>query len=274
MRRVQPCGVPFKFKGAFMLDKILNIDCLEGMKNIENNSIDLIICDLPYGVTDCSWDSVIPFDELWEQYRRILKPGGVCCLFCSQPFTTDVINSNRRWFKYCWYWDKVGSTGFGFAKYQPMRRIEEIAVFYKPVNGRRTEKYRYYPDVRPTDRKRKHKPPRDGVYRDSLYSGNHGECFTGYPDNVIRISSRGKELASGKRLHPTQKPLDLLEFLIKIYSQAGDIVLDNCAGSGSTLVAAMRTGRHFIGMEKDEHYFSIAAERLEAERENLNEGSN
>ncbi len=251
-----------------MLDEILNIDCLDGMKKIKSGSVDLIICDLPYGITVCSWDAVIPFPDLWAEYKRILKPGGVVALFCSQPFTTDVINSNRRWFKYCWYWDKVGTTGFGFAKYQPMRRIEEIAIFYKPINGKRTEPYRYYPDVKPAVSKRKEKPPRDGVYRASLYQGK-GESFTGYPDNVIRIASRGKELASGKRLHPTQKPLDLLEFLIRIYSQPGDIVLDNCIGSGSTAVAAIRTGRRFIGMEKDEHFYRIAADRVARERKDL-----
>ena len=251
-----------------MLDEILNIDCLDGMKKIKSGSVDLIICDLPYGITVCSWDAVIPFPDLWAEYKRILKPGGVVALFCSQPFTTDVINSNRRWFKYCWYWDKVGTTGFGFAKYQPMRRIEEIAIFYKPINGKRTEPYRYYPDVKPAVSKRKEKPPRDGVYRASLYQGK-GESFTGYPDNVIRITSRGKELASGKRLHPTQKPLDLLEFLIRIYSQPGDIVLDNCIGSGSTAVAAIRTGRRFIGMEKDEHFYRIAVDRVARERKDL-----
>lgn len=251
-----------------MLDEILNIDCLDGMKKIKSGSVDLIVCDLPYGITVCSWDAVIPFPDLWAEYKRILKPGGVVALFCSQPFTTDVINSNRRWFKYCWYWDKVGTTGFGFAKYQPMRRIEEIAIFYKPINGKRTEPYRYYPDVKPAVSKRKEKPPRDGVYRASLYQGK-GESFTGYPDNVIRITSRGKELASGKRLHPTQKPLDLLEFLIRIYSQPGDIVLDNCIGSGSTAVAAIRTGRRFIGMEKDEHFYRIAADRVARERKDL-----
>ena len=251
-----------------MLDEILNIDCLDGMKKIKSGSVDLIVCDLPYGITVCSWDAVIPFPDLWAEYKRILKPGGVVALFCSQPFTTDVINSNRRWFKYCWYWDKVGTTGFGFAKYQPMRRIEEIAIFYKPINGKRTEPYRYYPDVKPAVSKRKEKPPRDGVYRASLYQGK-GESFTGYPDNVIRITSRGKELASGKRLHPTQKPLDLLEFLIRIYSQPGDIVLDNCIGSGSTAVAAIRTGRRFIGMEKDEHFYRIATERVARERKDL-----
>ena len=238
------------------------------MKKIKSGSVDLIVCDLPYGITVCSWDAVIPFPDLWAEYKRILKPGGVVALFCSQPFTTDVINSNRRWFKYCWYWDKVGTTGFGFAKYQPMRRIEEIAIFYKPINGKRTEPYRYYPDVKPAVSKRKEKPPRDGVYRASLYQGK-GESFTGYPDNVIRITSRGKELASGKRLHPTQKPLDLLEFLIRIYSQPGDIVLDNCIGSGSTAVAAIRTGRRFIGMEKDEHFYRIAADRVARERKDL-----
>lgn len=251
-----------------MLDEILNIDCLDGMKKIKSGSVDLIVCDLPYGITVCSWDAVIPFPDLWAEYKRILKPGGVVALFCSQPFTTDVINSNRRWFKYCWYWDKVGTTGFGFAKYQPMRRIEEIAIFYKPINGKRTEPYRYYPDVKPAVSKRKEKPPRDGVYRASLYQGK-GESFTGYPDNVIRITSRGKELASGKRLHPTQKPLDLLEFLIRIYSQPGDIVLDNCIGSGSTAVAAIRTGRRFIGMEKDEHFYRIAVDRVARERKDL-----
>lgn len=257
-----------------MLDEILNIDCLEGMKKIKSGSVDLIVCDLPYGITACSWDAVIPFPDLWAEYRRILKPGGVVALFCSQPFTTDVINSNRRWFKYCWYWDKQGPTGFGFAKYQPMRRIEEIAIFYKPINGKRTEPYRYYPDVRPVERRRISRVPRDGVYRPGLYGHEHnGQHFTGYPDNIIRISSRGRELASNKRLHPTQKPLDLLEFLIRIYSQPGEIVLDNCIGSGSTAVAAIRTGRRFIGMEKDEHFHKIAVERIAKERKNLYENN-
>ena len=240
------------------MDKInlMHGDCLELMKNIPDKSVDLILCDLPYGTTDCKWDSVIPFSELWKQYDRVVKNNGAIALFSAQPFTTQLINSNIKRFRYCWYWKKNNVTGFCFAKYQPMRCIEEICIFYKqaplynPQGLKRLEKPRI----------RKKSNNNRNVYDKSL-NGDAVINYTNFPKHLLEFDN---EAANNKnRLHPTQKPVKLCEYLIKTYTNEGDTVLDNCMGSGTTGVACVNTGRKFIGIEKDEKYFEIAKQRID-----------
>ena len=228
-------------------------DCLEIMKYIPTGSVDMILCDLPYGTTDCKWDSIIPLNELWREYERIIKEDGAIVLTAAQPFTTQLINSNMKLFKYCWYWLKNTPTGFCFAKYQPMRKVEDVCVFYK-----KSPKYNPQGLVKiknPKPKLRKEIERKDWVYRDTL-NGKFTPQWTNYPNNVLEIKTE-------RGYHPTQKPVPLFEYLIKTYTDEGMIVLDNCMGSGTTGVACMSTNRKFIGIEMDEKYFKIAKSRIE-----------
>ena len=222
------------------------------MQDIPQNSIDLILCDLPYGTTACKWDNIIPFGPLWEQYNRIIKSNGSIVLFSAQPFTTKLIHSNLKDFRYCWYWKKSNVTGFSYARYQPMRCIEDICVFYKqmptynPQGLKRLEK----------PRKRKGKRLEGGVYDSETLSNSYVSQYTNYPKHLLEYS---KDV---NNVHPTQKPVALLEYLIKTYTNEGDTVLDNCMGSGSAGVAAINTKRRFIGIEKETKYFEIAKQRI------------
>lgn len=228
-------------------------DCLEIMKDIPTGSVDMILCDLPYGTTDCKWDSIIPLNELWKKYERIIKEDGAIVLTAAQPFTTQLINSNMKLFKYCWYWLKNTPTGFCFAKYQPMRKVEDVCVFYK-----KAPKYNPQGLVKiknPKPKLRKEIERKDWVYRDTL-NGKFTPQWTNYPNNVLEIKTE-------RGYHPTQKPVPLFEYLIKTYTDEGMIVLDNCMGSGTTGVACMNTNRRFIGIEMDEKYFKIAKSRIE-----------
>lgn len=233
---------------------LYNGDCLEIMQEIPAKSIDMILCDLPYGTTDCKWDQPLPFPLLWEQYNRVIKENGAIALFSVQPFTTKLIHSNLKHFRYCWYWKKNNATGAPFAKVQPLRCIEDICIFYKKK-----------PVYNPQGLIKLDKPKSRGKTFSNVYTmrgKQKPQQYTNYPKHLIEFKN---EAASNKnRLHPTQKPVALLEYLIKTYTNEGEIVLDNCAGSGSTGVAALNTGRQFIGIEKDEHYFNIAQERLSA----------
>lgn len=232
---------------------IYNEDCISGMKRLPDQSIDMILCDLPYGVTDCVWDKLLPFDLLWEQYERVIKDNGAIVLTSIQPFTTKLISSNFKIFRYCWYWIKNTSTGYCFAKYQPMRNIEDICVFYKqaPV---------YNPQGlikldKPIKKMRKD-TGKDGVYKDSSLSGKeYTTQFTNYPKQNL-------EFKKDFGLHPTQKPVALFEYLIKTYSNPGDIILDSCIGSGTTAIAAINTGRRFIGFELDKSHYNTAVKRI------------
>jgi len=326
--------------------KLLQGDCMELLPDIPDRSVDLILCDLPYGTTDCKWDHVLPMETLWKEYKRLLRPNGVAALFAAQPFTTALINSNRPAFQYCWYWLKNMATGFAFARYQPMRKIEEVVIFVCNVPGKdnaghhkelraylqgelkasghtrasinkllgntMTSHYftnggqfaippreqweklqaetgrfaRSWDDVRaeyqgelgrhgggpqiynpqglqivsnPKPRKRR-AIKEDNIYgtMDTLMQ-EYTPKYKGYPVNVLQFNTE-------RGLHPTQKPVPLLEYLVKTYTHEGDTVLDNCMGSGSTGVACLRTGRHFIGMEKDPHYFEIAQQRIRQEQ--------
>lgn len=226
-------------------------DCLELMKDIPNKSVDMILCDLPYGTTQCKWDTVIPFEPLWEQYERIIKDGHAIVLFGSEPFSSYLRISNPSLYKYDWVWDK-GQTGNPYlAKKQPMKIHECISVFnssiYIPqmVKGKMRKKGGY------------HEKPNEIFGGNETYKSYMSDLY--YPKSIIYFSNADKK---GRRLHPTQKPVPLLEYLIKTYTNEEDVVLDNCMGSGSTGVACVNLNRNFIGIELDKNYFNIAEERI------------
>lgn len=320
-------------------------DCLEIMQRIPDGSVDMILCDLPYGTTNCAWDAVIPFAPLWEQYKRVIKPGGTIALFSAQPFTTRLINSNMANYKYSWYWKKNNVTGGVYAKVQPMRCIEDINIFRYDItrdntglypltreylqnerkksgrslkelqqllgsfmtshyftNGRQfalpskdaysklqttgafqmpyNELLRLYNSEKPqTDTERpqitftynpqgvrkldkaliRRKDNTEGVYK-RRGTGDYTQERTGYPHHLLTFDN---DALNGRRVHPTQKPVRLLEYLIKTYTNPGETVLDNTMGSGSTGVACVNTGRHFIGIEMSDKYFDIANQRIQ-----------
>ena len=227
-------------------------DCLELMKEIPDISIDMVLCDLPYGTTACKWDSVIPFEPLWEQYKRIIKDNGAIVLFGSEPFSTELRHSNLKMYKYDWIWDKKIPSGMSYARFQPMRQTENISVFCKG-------KTVYNPQMIKRD-----KPIKGGGMSKGETTNNqklvalHKTYDYKNPINILVFD----KIRKGS-LHPTQKPVALLEYLIKTYTNEGETVLDNCMGSGSTGVACINTNRNFIGYELDEKYFEIAKERLE-----------
>ena len=232
-------------------------DCLEKMKDIPDKSIDMILCDLPYGTTACKWDNVIPFEPLWEQYNRIIKDNGAIVLFGVQPFTSDLINSNRKMYKYDLIWNKDLCKNPGLAKIRPLPSFENISVFGKEriTYNPQMEKGKPYTDVRK-------KPTNvfNGNEHKYGFSGNVVNVVnygTRYPKSVITLKNPNK-----KGQHPTQKPVELLEYLIKTYTNENETVLDNCMGSGSTGVACVNTKRNFIGIELNEKYFNIAKERI------------
>lgn len=229
-------------------------DCLELMKDIPDKSIDMILCDLPYGTTKNKWDSIIPLDKLWVQYERIIKDTGVIVLFSQMPFTAELTHSNLKLFKYEWIWEKDNGTGFLNAKKMPLKIHENILVFYKKLPT-------YNPQMRTGFKPYKCKQGRHstnyGAYEQGYITESNGER---YPIDII-------EFKKDSGLHPTQKPVALLEYLIKTYTNENDLVLDNCMGSGSTGVACINTNRNFIGIELDENYFNIAKERIEKRKE-------
>ena len=244
------------------LDVIYNEDCLEGMKRIPDKSIDMILCDLPYGTTACKWDVIIPFEPLWEQYNRIIKDNGAIVLFGSEPFSTELRHSNLKMYKYDWIWKKDGVTNFANAKKMPMRCIENISIFYRKP-----------PTYNPQGLVLINKTVKNGgtvggetVRRDIEQSSGKGKLrtkgfeyvqqFTNYPTQFLEFK-RDKE-----KLHPTQKPVALLEYLVKTYTNEGEVVLDNCMGSGSTAIACLETNRHYIGFELDHDYYRIAHNRI------------
>ena len=233
--------------------KLLQGDCLELMKDIEDKSVDLILCDLPYGTTTCKWDTIIPFDKLWGQYERIIKDNGAIVLTSAQPFTSALVMSNPKIFKYEWIWEKSKATGYLNSKIMPLVAHENILIFgkrkliYNPqmTEGKPYNKGKAY---RPTD-----------VYGGQISVLVRNDSGLRYPRTVQYFRTAESE---GK-LHPTQKPVALMEYLIKTYTNEGDLVLDNCMGSGTTGVACKNLNRDFIGIELDEKYFKIAQERIE-----------
>ena len=226
------------------------------MKQIEDKSVDLILCDLPYGVTNRNqWDKIINIERLWVQYLRIIKEKGVIVLTATQPFTTLIINSNLKMFKYCWYWNKVCPTGFLNAKKQPLRQIEEVCVFYN-------QQPTFNPIMVCTGKVRKKGGGKVATTNYGKFkNGYFSEDDLLYPKNIIEISNADKSQIQ----HPTQKPVALFEYLIKTYTNEGDLVLDNCIGSGTTAVACINTKRNFIGMELEQKYVDIANSRIQKE---------
>lgn len=220
-------------------------DCLERMKEIPDGSVDMVLCDLPYGTTACKWDSVIPFEPLWEQYRRIAKPNAAIVLTASQPFTTALIASNLKGFRYCWVWDKKIAGNPFLAKRQPLKRHEDICVFS-------TRPHAYYPQM-VTGKLRTKGGGRSKLFDVELTSSVNDQY---YPTSIIEFSN------AKRGAHPTQKPVPLMEYLIKTYTKEGETVLDNCMGSGTTGVACANKNRKFIGIEMDQGYFDIAKQRI------------
>ena len=238
--------------------EILLGDCLELMKDIPNGSIDMILCDLPYGTTDCKWDVIISFDKLWEQYERIIKPNGAIVLTASQPFTSALVMSNVDWFRYELIWEKERPTNIMFMKKQIGKVHENILVFYKhqptynPLMAKRDN-----PTIAVYGKDKKGGDSKTHKNQRLRYSEGYNR-FVKYPRSVIKIN---RDTLKGS-MHPTQKPVALFEYLIKTYTNEGDTVLDNCAGSGTTAIACLKTNRQFIVMEKEQKYYDIILKRV------------
>ena len=236
-------------------------DCLEEMKRIPDGSVDMILCDLPYGTTSCKWDTIIPFEPLWKQYWRVAKPNAAIVLTASQPFTTQLIASQIEQFKYEWIWHKNAGSNFAAVKYQPMKEHENICVFSAKTNL-------YCPQMQERAAsglaRSKHKVTMDST------GGGKGEVY-GIHGSVtktigsLRYPSSVQKFNRERGLHPTQKPVALFEYLIKTYTNEGETVMDNCAGSGTTAVACERTGRKWICIEKDHKYYEVACDRVKRE---------
>lgn len=240
-------------------------DCLERMKEIPSGSVDLILTDPPYGTTACKWDSVIPLEPMWEQLKRIIKPNGAIVMTASQPFTTILIHSNLKMFKYCWVWDKVNSSNFFAAKFQPLNHTEDLVVFsFGGTNNGCKNPMVYVPqglfvsNITKTNNK-----------VGGLIGKEHGAVYEKYKDYTQTTTNYPKKLITFKRemntVHPTQKPVALMEYLIKTYTNENETVLDFTMGSGTTSVACMNTKRKFIGIERDDKYFDISVKRIKGE---------
>lgn len=237
--------------------KLIHGDCLEKMKDIADKSIDMILCDLPYGTTACKWDVVIPFEPLWEQYKRIIKDRGAIVLFGSEPFSSLLRCGNLPMYKYDWVWDKKTGLGFLDSKHRPLKQHEIISVFSFGgcSNGSRV-RMEYNPQGLVPTNKKNSNTTSNILNSEPNTRKNLNTTHTGYPRTILTF---GREVG----LHPTQKPVALLEYLIKTYTIEGETVLDNCMGSFSTAIACLNTKRDFIGIEKDEHYFQVGRDRVE-----------
>ena len=235
--------------------KLLHGDCLELMKDIPDKSIDLVLCDLPFGTTRNKWDIPINLDNLWEQYLRIIKDNGAIVLFAQTPYDKILATSNIKLLKYEWIWEKTHATGHLNSKKMPLKAHENILVFYKKLPTYNPQKTTGHTPVHSYT-----KHTDDGTnYGKTKVGISGGGSTERYPRSVLKFSKDTQKIS----LHPTQKPVALLEYLIKTYTNEGDLVLDNCMGSGSTGVAAINTNRKFIGIEKDDNYFEIARNRIE-----------
>ena len=233
--------------------ELYNGDCLIEMNKIADKSVDMILADLPYGTTSCKWDIVIPFEPLWKQYKRIIKDNGAIVLFGSEPFSSYLRMSNIQWYKYDWIWKKSLCSNFLNLKKQPSKIQENISVFYKKQPTYNPQMREGLPYIDKGRKEKKSSQQNFGVKNQDLII-NNGER---YPESIIAFKN-----GNNKNLHPTQKPVALLEYLIKTYTNENETVLDNTMGSGSTGVACKNTGRHFIGIEQDKKYFEIAKARI------------
>lgn len=247
--------------------KLYNGDCLELMKDIPDKSIDMILCDLPYGTTACKWDTIIPFEPLWKQYNRIIKDNGIIALFGSEPFSTALRMSQFDLYRYDWYWVKSKAGLYQHAKNRPMKAIETISIFSKAKWGHKSQvknRMPYNPQgIKSIGMKTVTKNYNAGgtVGERPKQIGKKYEAFTGFPNDVLYYQN----IIGKQAIHSTQKSVDLCEYLIKTYTNEGETVLDNCMGSGTTGVACKNLNRNFIGIELDETYFNIAKERIEKE---------
>ena len=246
--------------------QLYNDDCLNAMKNIPDKSVDLVLCDLPYGTTSQTWDTIIPMDKLWKEYKRIITDTGVIALFGDASiFMAKLISSNEKMYKYSWIWKKPYVPGGLFAKYQPLRNLESISIFYKKAG-------QYFPQMGEGKPYSRNKNGQDSLVNNSITNSiltrkSVVDITSRYPTLILE----GKKflLANNKRLHPNQKPVPLLEYLIKTYTEEGMTVLDNCMGSGSTMVACINTNRNGIGIELDNDYFNISKTRIEEAKNDL-----
>jgi site-specific DNA-methyltransferase (adenine-specific) len=229
-------------------------DCLEVMAGLPYASVDMILCDLPYGTTACKWDAVIPFEPLWAQYRRVAKRNAAIVLTASQPFTTALIASNLKEFRYCWVWDKRRPSNPMLAKKQCLKVHEDVVVFYRNF-GTYSPQGVFETDGKPRGGTR---PSKTQLGFGNGASGEYKQTRSGYPKSIISFGTDNR-----KNVHPTQKPVALMEYLIRTYTHEGEVVLDNCMGSGTTGVACANTGRRFIGIEREPSYFEIARRRIE-----------
>jgi len=243
------------------LNKIYNQDCLEGMKEIEDGSVDMILCDLPYGTTNNKWDIRLPFEPLWEQFKRITKKNAAICLFSQMPFGAELIMSNKKMFRYEWIWQKTSAVGFLNAYKMPLMAHENILIFYQTLPTYNPQKVQGKPYVR------------NGNGNSKNYGKQKNEMVKDHSDGMrmpidiqkFKISNTTSE----KPIHPTQKPTALCEYLIKTYTNENEVVFDTCMGSGTTAIAAINTNRQFIGFELDKEYYEKSLERIEKARENL-----
>ena len=241
--------------------QLLHGDCLELMKGIPDKSVDMILCDLPYGTTACAWDNVIPFEPLWGQYNRIIKNNGVIALFGSEPFSSRLRLSNIKNYKYDWVWDKHNTSGFLNAKKKPLLQHEMISVFSPAKFG----KFCYNPIMKKGKMRSKGGYNKKSVDVYSKFGEHKTVNDLYYPTSILSVGA----VYRNANVHPTQKPVPLLEYLIRTYTNEGETVLDNCMGSGSTGVACVQTGRDFIGIELDDNYFEIAQKRIYEAQEAL-----
>src|SRR3982751_5917370 len=242
------------------MNKLLHGDCLDLMMDIPHKSIDLILCDLPYGTTQCKWDVIIPFERLWLAYNRIIKDNGAIVLFGAEPCSSMLRLSNLEMYKYDWIWDKVKGTNFLNAKKQPMRNHEIISVFYKnqcTYNAQKTSGHIHKKTFRA-------KHLQTEVYGE-MTKDYHYSSTDRYPRS-IQVFSTDTQNSS---LHPTQKPVSLCEYLINTYTNEGELVLDNCAGSGTTAIAAINTNRNYLCIEKDETYYKKSIGRISSHNKNM-----
>lgn len=237
-------------------NSLVHGDCLDVMKEIDDESIDLILCDLPYGTVDCAWDSIIPFEYLWQQYARIIKHNSAIVLTSSQPFTTKLISSKFDLFKYCWVWQKTRPANYVLAQKHPLKYHEDICVFgFGRLN--------YFPQMeignKPYIKRQLESYDKDkAILHDTRKAGTISSSDgSRYPSSIIKISNDNHN-----SLHPTQKPVQLFEYLIKTYTKENDLVLDNCAGSCTTAIACMNTNRNYICIEKELEYIEISNERI------------
>jgi len=242
------------------LNKIYNMDCVQGMKYIDDKSIDMILCDLPYGMTACKWDSIIPLEPLWAEYKRIIKKHGAIVLTASQPFTSELVMSNPKGFKHEWVWDKVRPSGFPVAKYKPMQRHENVLVFTS-----KGERVNYFPIMELRDKPVKGRVASSSESSPLKYSDGKTRIYTHKNPQSIIVFPK-----PNRAVHPTQKPVALFEYLIKTYTNEGETVLDNCMGSGTTAIACINTNRNYIGFELDPTYYAIAEERIKKAKRGLN----